>query len=89
MVNNINTYTLVLKRLTSQGKIPVFSFDVNAQDNMMALMDGQQCVCNFLGSEGYELMDAGMMVSGDTLERNMIFMSKDDEMIDFVLYIVA
>ena len=83
----MNTYTLVLKRLTSQGKIPVFSFEVNAQDNIMALMDGQQCVCNFLGSEGYELMDAGMMIGGDTTERNLVFI-KDDETYDFILTII-
>lgn len=82
-------FSLLLKRITAKGEIPVLSFDVNAQTNMLALLDGQQCACSILGADGYKLMDAGMMVGGDTLERNMTFINKDDEMIDFVLYIVS
>lgn len=79
-------YTLVLKNIWSKGMMPVFSFDVNAQDNRTALLDGEKCVVSYLGAEGYNLINSGMMI-GDETVRTLTF-TRDGEETDYVLHII-
>lgn len=80
-------YTLLLKRLTAEGEEPVLSLELYAEDNMKALLEGEKHVQDIIGKEGYELVDAGMLMSRKVKERDLLFV-KDDEEYDFVLSII-
>lgn len=82
----MNTYTLVLKRVTAQCKMPIISFDVCAPSNELALSDAKKCVIIFLKEEGYKLVNAGVPMGND-LEMNLTF-TKDDEEYDYILNII-
>lgn len=80
-------YTLVLKRLTAEGEVPVLSLELYAEDNMKALLEGEKHVQDIIGKEGYELVDAGMWIGSNVKERDLVFV-KDDEEYDFILSII-
>ena len=80
-------YILLLKRLTTEGEEPVLSLELYAEDNMKALLQGEKYAQDILGKEGYELVDAGMLMSRNVKERDLLFV-KDDEEYDFVLIII-
>lgn len=83
----MNKYTLVLKRITAVSQVPVKSFEVTAENNLLALLQGDRIVQDLFKEDGYELIDAGMWVGDDTSERNMVFV-KGDETFDYILVII-